>query len=275
MGGGAAGVARVPHRRDARRPTPTAHHALASTMSGTSVERPALSLSGLRGIALLQGLDDEVLAEVAEACHFQLVRARQAVMSRADADRDCYLVLSGRLRVVALAPSGREVSFRDAVAGEMFGELAALDGLPRSATVLALQESLLATLRADQLNSLMRQHWQIGQRMLQHLARTTRMLTERVYELSTLSVQQRLCAELLRLAMVAGSQQGRWVRLGGMPSHKELAARIGTSREEVTRALGELARMGIIHAEDEAGRRVVVGEVHRLAQRIEAAGWPL
>jgi CRP-like cAMP-binding protein len=240
-------------------------------MIGTFVARPALSLSGLRGIALLQGLADDVLAEVAAACHFQLVRARQAVMTRADADRDCYLVLSGRLRVVALAPGGREVSFRDAVAGDMFGELAALDGRARSATVLALQESLLAALRPDQLHSLMRRHWQIGQRMLQHLARTTRALTERVYELSTLSVQQRLCAELLRLALAAEGQQGARVLLEEMPSHKELSARIGTSREEVTRALGELMRLGIVHTEGEQHKRVVIGEVHRLAQRIEAA----
>lgn len=243
-------------------------------MHAADLDRPALS--GLRRLALLQGLGDEVLLEVAAACRFQLVRARHTVMSRADPDRDCYFVLSGKLRAVALSPSGREVSFRDVGAGEILGELAALDGGPRSATVVALQESLLARLSPEALQALMRRHWAVGERMLQQLAHRARTLTERVYELSTLNVQQRLCAELLRLALAAEAAQGAArdrLELAGPPSQRELANRIGTSREEVTRAFGELQRLGVLHSEEGCGsqRRLVIEDLHRLAERIEAS----
>jgi CRP/FNR family transcriptional regulator, cyclic AMP receptor protein len=228
-------------------------------MIAAELDRP--SLIGLRGIAILQGLDDEVLQEVARACRFQRVRARQTVMSRADTDRDCCLVLSGRLRVVALSPGG-----------ETLGEMAALDGRPRSATVVALQESLLARISPADLQTLMRNHWPVCERLLLHLARAVRALTERVYELSTLSVQQRLCAELLRLALAGEGAAGERVVLHGLPSHKELAARIGTSREQVTRELGELLRLGLL--QHEGPERLVIEGLSRLARRIEALHVP-
>lgn len=238
---------------------------------------PALtSMTGLRAIALLQDLGEEVLAEVAQACRFQRVRARQTVMSRADVEHDCCFVLAGRLRVVALSPGGREVSFRDAAAGEMIGEMAALDDRPRSATVVALQESLLARMRPADLKALLRRHWPINERMLRHLASTARALTERVYELSTLNVQQRLCAELLRLAVAGEPAGSERVVLRPTPSHNELATRISSYREQVAREMAELARQGVIHREREAdaatGRErevVVIEDLRRLAERIE------
>ncbi len=240
-------------------------------MLTAELDRPALA--GLREIELLQDLGDDVLAEVARACHFLLARPRQVVMSRADPGRDCFFVLSGRLHVVALSPGGREVSFRDAHAGEILGEMAALDGRPRSATVVALQDSLLARLSPLDLKDLLRRHWSINERMLRHLARTARVLTERVYELSTLNVQKRLCAELLRLALAAEGANNARVVLRDKPSHKEIAARIGTSREQVTRELGELVRLGLVGHVQEPARDhefLVVEDLHRLAERIES-----
>lgn len=236
-------------------------------MPATEIERPALS--GLRGVALLQGLGDEVLAEVARTSRFQLVRARQTVIARADADRDCCLVLSGRLRVVALSPGGRELSFRDAVAGETIGEMAALDGAPRSATVVALQESLLARIGAAALSELMRRHWSICEHMLHHLARSTRSLTERVYELSALSVQQRLCAELARLALAAGGDRSPCVVLRPAPSHHELAMRISSYREQVTREFAKLARLALVRREDD---RLVIEDLQRLIELAAGGG---
>jgi CRP/FNR family transcriptional regulator, cyclic AMP receptor protein len=233
---------------------------------------------GLRGIALFHDLPDAVLAEVAGVCRFRLHRARQAVISRDDLDRDCYLIVSGRVRVIALSPGGREVSFRDAGAGEAIGEIAALDGRPRSASVIALQDSVLARLSPEALTDLLRRHWPICERMLHRLAGSARQLTERVYELSTLSVQQRLCAELLREALAAA---GPWAESTGAadapggvahavlsppPSHSELAARISSYREQVTRELTELARLGLVRRDE---GRLVIDDLAQLAERVE------
>ncbi|MDP4301090.1 Crp/Fnr family transcriptional regulator [Leptothrix discophora] len=234
------------------------------------------ALSGLRGVYLLRDVPDDVLAEVGRVCRFKLFRARQPVMSRDDRDQDCYLILSGRVRVVALSPNGREVSFREAGAGETIGEMSAIDGLPRSATVVALQDALLARLHPQDLLALMRRHWSINERMLQHLARAARGLTERVYELSALNVSQRLCAELLRQSQVSGgtgTRLHRMHRLDPAPSHSELAARVSCTREQVTRELGDLRRDGVLSG---AAREALVLDIARLAERVAglAAGAP-
>lgn len=248
---------------------------VATDLEHTTPPAPT-ALTGLRAITLLHGLGDDVLAEVARACRFQRVRARQTVMTRADVEHDCCFVIAGRLRVVALSPGGREVSFRDASAGETIGEMAALDGQPRSATVVALQESLLARVRPADLRALLRAHWPVCERMLKHLAGTARSLTERVYELSTLSVQQRLCAELLRLASNGEPAAAGRVVLRPTPSHNDLATRISSYREQVAREMGELARQGLIQrqrehdAQHDREREVIILEdLRRLAERIE------
>ncbi len=228
-----------------------------------------LPLDAMRRVQLLEGLPREVLLDVAADCRFKRYRARQTVIDRDDVDRDCYLILAGRLRVIAWSPGGREVSFRDAGAGETIGELAAIDGRPRSASVVALTETLVARLGPEAFASLLRRHWPICERLLKRLAASARDLTARVYELSTLGVQQRLCAELLRLGLACQARDGAHepsARLAPPPSHSELAARIGTVREQVTRELGELERLGLVQRGEAA---LALPDLHRLAEHID------
>jgi CRP-like cAMP-binding protein len=257
----------MPHRA----PTATPAAPVPTGGFGASSAAGPADVCGLRGIALFHDLPDAVLAEVAGVCRFRLHRARQAVISRDDLDRDCYLIVSGRVRVIALSPGGREVSFRDAGAGEAIGEIAALDGRPRSASVVALQDSVLARLSPESLTDLLRRHWPICERMLHHLAGSARQLTERVYELSTLNVQQRLCAELLREVLAGDPPSDGAVALCPALSHSELAARIGSYREQVTRELADLARLGLVRRD--AGR-LVIDDLALLAERVEGGRTP-
>lgn len=195
----------------------------------------------LQTVHLLHGMGEAVLTDVASVTRLRQVRARQQVIGRDDLDRDCYFVLSGRLRVVAWSATGRELSFRDVGCGETFGELAALDGRPRSASVMALSDGMLAQIGPDDLRALMQRHWCITERLLQHLAGTARVLTDRLYELGLLGVTQRLAAELLRQAATCDDGV-----LDPEPRHGDLAARIGTVREQVSRAMADLEQRGLV-----------------------------
>jgi CRP-like cAMP-binding protein len=231
----------------------------------TSYGSLPVSIVGLQGVHLLTGLPDSVLHEVAARCHFRRYASGATVVSRNDDDHAVYLLIKGKLRVVALSPSGREVSFRDLSSGACVGEIAAVDGGPRSATVIALEESVLARLAAADFLELMRLHWLIAERVLTGLAATVRQLTDRVYELSTLSVHQRLASELLRLALAADSAATGRVKLTPLPRHAELAARVGTYREQVTRELAELMRLGIVSKHDDG---LVVEDLKCLADLV-------
>lgn len=231
----------------------------------------APALLGLRPIRLLAGLPDEVLADIASAARFKRYRRGQTIVTREDHERDLCLISAGQVRVIMLAPSGREVRFRDIPAGGVFGEIAALDGRPRCATVLALQDTLLVRIAPEALGPLLQRHWPMCERLLRGLASSLRHLTERVYELSALSVQQRLIAELLRQAR-PGRDGDAQALLDPAPRHVDLAATIGTSREQVSRELAALAQDGLLRREQD---RLCLTQVSRLSDRLTGLDRPV
>ena len=220
---------------------------------------------GLRGIALLEGLAPERLAAIARECAWRHCEAGQHIISRDAGDRDMYLIVSGRARVTTYSAAGRQVTFRDFGAGEHFGELAAIDGMPRLADVVALESALLASLPRAAFGRLLRDEPAVAERLLRDLAALVRQLSERVIDLSTLGVQQRLYAEVLRLAREAGVRGNR-ARIEPAPKHAELASQVSTYREQVTRELSALAKAGVLGKD---GRALVVLDVARLEKMVE------
>jgi CRP/FNR family transcriptional regulator, cyclic AMP receptor protein len=209
---------------------------------------------GLRGIALFAGLSSERLESLARECAWRRFEAEQGIISRASPDRDVYFIVSGRVRVTIYSAAGRQVTFRDFGAGEHFGEVAAIDGMPRSADVVGLEPGLLASLAPAPLA-----------RLLRDLAGLVRRLSERVIDLSTLGVHQRLHAELLRLARQAGVKANR-ARIEPAPRHADLASQVSTYREQVTRELSALTKAGVLSKD---ARALVVLDVARLEKMVE------
>ena len=215
---------------------------------------------GLRRIDLLQGLSAARLDAVGRQCSWRRCEAGQRLVAREDADRDLHFVVAGTVRVTTYSPGGRETSFRDLSEGTSFGELAALDGRPRSADVVALTPGLIASLGPAAFRELLREEWVVNERVLLRLADLARGLVDRVVELSTLNVHQRVCMELLRIARSTGGGD-KDVRIEPAPKHTELAHRVSTYREQVTRELSALARAGVLVRD---GGALVVRDMVRL-----------
>jgi CRP/FNR family transcriptional regulator, cyclic AMP receptor protein len=220
---------------------------------------------GLRGIGLLDGLPAERLDALARECAWRNYAHEQQIISREAEDRDLYLIVSGRVRVTIYSAGGRQVTFRDLGAGECFGDVAAIDGKRRSADVVALESSLLAAMPPAVFWGLLRKEPLVAERALQRLANLVRALSERVIDLSTLGVQNRIHAELLRLAREAGIG-GNTARIVPAPKHTDIASRVSTYREQVTRELSALVRMGIVERGD---RALVVRDLARLERLVE------
>lgn len=220
---------------------------------------------GLRGIGLLQGLAPERLESLARECAWRNFDAEQSIISRAAPDRDIYFIVSGRVRVTTYSAAGRQVTFRDFGPGEHFGEVAAIDGLARSADVVGLEGGLLASLPPAALHRLLREEPALAERLLLDFAKLVRRLSGRVIDLSTLGVHQRLHAEILRLARQAGVQGNR-ARIEPAPKHADLASQVSTYREQVTRELSALAKAGVLGKE---GRALVVLDVARLTRMVD------
>lgn len=235
---------------------------------------PAASGFALRDVTLLAGLTPAQRDAVAAQCNWQRMSARNMILARQDSGtaahgQSVYLVVAGSVRVTTYSAAGRQVTFRDVAAGDWFGEIAAIDGGPRSADIQAITEGLLAVVPRMLFLQLMQQHVDVLEQVLRRLTGLVRSLSQRVIDLSTLGVPQRLQAELLRLAMEAGIEGNR-ARIAPAPRHADLASAISTYREQVSREMSALQRTGLVCKEPGALIMLDVQRLEALVQKSKA-----
>ena len=214
---------------------------------------------------MLEGVPIAALEDLARQCRWRRFQTGQRIISRQAPDQDVYLIVSGQVRVTAYSATGRQVTYRDIAAGDWFGDFAAIDGLSRSADIVALQDTLLASMSPTVFRRLLHEHPAVCDRMLRRLVASVRELTERVFDFSTLGVQNRVHAELLRLARQAGVKNNV-ARIDPAPKHADIAGQVSTYREQVTRELSAIAKLGLVQR---AGSALVIPDVARL-ERIVA-----
>ncbi len=224
----------------------------------------------LAAIDLLAGLDAVERALVAKDCRFFRVEAGTRVIdddtggSTGDraGDRNVLFVIEGRVRVVDETSDGRTVTYAEIAAGSLVGELAALDGGPRTAAVLALTDCLVAMLGADHFVDLLTRRPPLALGLLRHLVRIIREADARITELSTVGAAGRLCRELLRRSRPASDTDGTRRVVEPLPTSEELASLIGVTRERVSRLLGQLEQAGLLA---HAARHLLLTDIQRLA----------
>ncbi|MFN0044341.1 MAG: Crp/Fnr family transcriptional regulator [Alphaproteobacteria bacterium] len=222
----------------------------------------------LESIALLKGLPTPVLREIEKKCVWRDYGEDEQIFDRDNDSRDIYFVVSGRVRIVNYSMSGREVSFDDISTGGTFGELAAIDAKPRSASVVAREPTTVAALESGALLELAVKHPQVAIALMKRLARVVRTATERIMDLSTHGAHNRVYAELLRLAR--GDDDSTAAKANAtitpMPTHSEIASRVSTTRETVARVLSELQHSGLVRREQDG---FVVTDLERLRAMVE------
>lgn len=219
----------------------------------------------LSGIEFFRGLGRDDRQALASRCHAHRYVAKQQIVSHADESTDVYFIVSGQVRVTIYSVSGKEVTFRDLGAGEMFGDLAAIDGKPRSATVVTLTDSFVISMAADVFQDILRDYPSVGIAALQELTGLVRALCERVVELSTLGVKNRIHAELLRLAQ-KNMKDNNTAVISPAPTHADIASHISTHREAVTRELSHLAHTGVL---ERRSGMLVINDVAQLTRMVE------
>jgi CRP-like cAMP-binding protein len=219
----------------------------------------------LEQVEIFQTLPERERERLAKRLSWKRYGAGEQIISHLDRSTDVFLVLQGKVRVVIYSLAGREVTFRDIEAGQYFGELAAIDGLPRTASIVALGDSVIASMTADMFWEILRAYPDAAARLVKNLTSSVRALTERVFEFSALAVNNRIHAELLRLAQDYMTGENVAV-IDPVPTHAEIASRISTRREAVTRELNQLSRAGVVQRRSGT---LVVRDVERLRRLVQ------
>lgn len=228
--------------------------------------RPAATV-GLGAVKLLEGLPTPALEAIANRCRWRRYSRDQQIISRDADDNDVYFVVSGRVRITAFSAAGRQVTYGHMGAGDCFGDFAAIDGLSRSADVVAVEESVVASTTPSAFRKLLHEQPIVCDRVLRRLVQCVRELTDRVFDFSTLGVQNRLHAEILRLAKNAGIHNNT-ACIDPAPKHADIASQISTYREQVTRELSRMVSDGLVQR---IGHSLVVPDVARLDRLVVEA----
>jgi CRP/FNR family cyclic AMP-dependent transcriptional regulator len=221
----------------------------------------------LSKVAIFAGLSPDALKRIERRCVWRNYEPGEAILDYLDASDEVFIIGTGEVRVTIYSLAGKAVSFRELGAGEVFGEYPAIDGGPRSASVEARTSCLIAAMPGGSFREILETEPGVAQALLPQLVMKIRALTTRVYEFSTLAVNNRIQAELLRLANLA-SKDGKSGRIVPAPTHVEIASRVSTHREAVTRELSRLSRIGIL---ERKGAALIVKDIERLSEMVHDA----
>jgi CRP/FNR family cyclic AMP-dependent transcriptional regulator len=224
-----------------------------------------LTAQDLAGIPLFAGAEPAALEPIRLHGHVAEFGAGALIADFDDPGRQVYFIVRGAVRVELRTPGGREVIFRDQEEGSFVGELAAIDGAPRSAAITALRPTRALVVPPEPFLEAVTRAPAVCRRLLAMMAARQRDLSLRLAELSLMTTRQRVAAILLRDARPrAGSEV---LVISPPPAQHVLAARIGARRESVSREIAAMEREGIIALERGA---LVIRDPQRLAAIAEA-----
>lgn len=228
------------------------------------IDRAVAMLSSIKEFQNLHPKDVEMAATV---CQWYRYEIDNEIVRYRDKSNSVFFIVQGEVRVMYHSVSGQEVILCDLSAGEMFGELTALDGCPRSATAIAKTSVLLASMSAEDFCNLIYSNRKIAEIILKRLTGQIRRLTERIYDYSTMTVRSRIQAELLRFAKNHMNSANTAI-ISPAPTQTEIANLVSTHREAVSRELNELARNKLIKRQK---HDLYILDIEKLSQMVSDA----
>lgn len=200
----------------------------------------------LRGVPLFSELKEQELQVLSKVTGFHRYPRDSMIMLAQEEGNTLFIISKGRVKVSIQSEDGREIVLSILGAGEFFGEMSLLDGKPRSATVVALEDTEALVLRRANLLQLIERFPGIAIKFLEELTSRLRRTDRKVESLALMDVTGRIVSTLLQLAEDEGIRGLRGILVRNRPTHQMLANMSGTTRETVTRTLRRLENEGYI-----------------------------
>jgi len=224
-------------------------------------------MQSLAAIPFFRSATDIDLKPFEQRCTWRRFDEGQVAVDYEDMSDDVYFIISGDVRILVRTTGGKEVILSDMHAGQFFGELAAIDGVARSANVTALTRAEMCIVPGSVFRDMVYGSRAMTEALMRLLSGRVRALNSRLVEHTVLDVRHRLYAELLRLSQPRHGHEGERI-VTPPPFHHVLAGRVGCRREQVSRELGAMIAAGL--AEKLKGG-LVLKRPGDLAARIETA----
>ena len=200
----------------------------------------------LRTVPIFSELSDEDITSLAKLAARKRYPKDTVVFFENEEGDFFFTITEGRIKVTILGDDGREVILSVLGPGDFFGEMALLDNEPRSATAIAVEESELLSLHRNDFQTVLNDNKSITSALIRVLSARLRRANHQISTLALLDVYGRVARVIVDMAR----EEGKRLRDGRIAfrraTHQEIANRIGTTRETVTRMLKDLERQGLI-----------------------------
>lgn len=223
--------------------------------------------ASLSRIALLRDVSPDDLQQLSRCMRRRTFHRGEVIFHQGDPGDTLHLIRNGRVKIVIPSETGEEVLLAILGAGDCFGELALLDGGPRSATVIAMEPIETLVLGRKDFLDFVRGHMEMAEKLVVNLARIIRRVNEDVADLAFLDLPGRLAKKLLELAEAHGvpDPRGQGVEISVNLTQEELAGMIGATRPSVNKVLGWYEDQGAIQRR---GRKIAILKPDVLRRRV-------
>lgn len=225
-------------------------------------------MESISKIPVFSDLPEEVIRDYSKRCSWRTYDENELVIDYEDDTCDVRFILSGKVRIILRIATGKEVILTEMKDGEFFGEIAAIDNDGRSANVTALSRSQMCIMPQAVFLELVERQPSFNRAVMRTLVERVRHLNLRLAEHCFLQTKHRLYTELLRQSRPRLGHEGQR-SISPPPTQKDLAARIGTRREVVSREIANMKRSGVV---DKTTGALVLCDLVRLNSMI-SAGW--
>ncbi len=220
----------------------------------------------LRKINIFFDLRDREVDKLLEIVEQKDFIKDSIILTQDDLGDALFIIVSGKVKVALLGEEGKEITLSILKEGDFFGEMSLLDGEPRSASVIALEDSSLLIMRQDEFLNQIRRSPKIALKIMVEMSKRLRRADEKIGSLALLDVYGRVARVLLQLSKSEEEGTKKGMIIKKRPTHQEIANMVGISRETVSRVLSDFSKEGYITIE---GKEIVI---HKDLSQIEYSG---
>jgi len=204
------------------------------------------SLEFLLDVPIFTDLDQSTLEKIAGLGKTKSYEKDETILVEEDAGSALFVITKGKVKVARQSSDGREVILTILGESDFFGEMAILDGLNRSATVVAIENSELFIIQRMDFINLLKEHPEISISLLQELTSRLRAADMKIKALSLKDAEGKVATVILQIADDVGKIKHGIVEIEKLPLQQDLANMAGTSRETISRTLHSFAKKGLI-----------------------------
>tara|TARA_E500000178_G_scaffold4663_1_gene4885 strand:+ start:1359 stop:2057 length:699 start_codon:yes stop_codon:yes gene_type:complete len=203
-----------------------------------------------RKLSLFSSLNDDDFKKLINKSKVELYNSGSNIIEQGDVSNSVYFLIYGSVHVIDYSRLDRAVSYASLKDGDMFGEMSAVDGFPRSAWVSAVTQCQVICLSGETFLEIIKSKGEVCFTLLKQFSTRIRHADERISEVSVLGVEQRACVEIIRMLKMNEKDHNTYI-IENMPTQANFASLIGSTRETVSRIFTKLRLESILIKTDD------------------------